>query len=163
MKLSLKQILDRQDRSILFAGVGNVLKKDDGVGVYIAERIKSGSRVRSLKVEMGIENYIGKINTLAPDILIIIDACDFGRYPGFLCLAKSSELMELTTNTHNVSLRKLAELFDMPVYILGIQPADIGFGEGMDKRVTEAANRIAELINQATIKKVLLRESGIIK
>jgi hydrogenase maturation protease len=163
MILSLRQILDRQYRSILFAGVGNVLKKDDGVGVYVAERIKSGSWLSSLAVEMGIENYIGKINTLAPDILIIIDACDFGKDPGFLRLAKSSEFMEVTTTTHNISLRKLSELFVMPVYILGIQPADIGFGEGMCKEVTEAANRIIELINQANIKKVMSRESVIIK
>lgn len=163
MILSLRQILDRQDRSILFAGVGNVLKKDDGVGVYVAERIKSGSRVASLAVEMGIENYIGKINTLAPDILIIIDACDFGKDPGFLSLAKASDFMEVTTNTHNISLRKLAELFVMPVYILGIQPADIGFGEGMCNEVAEAASKIVELINQANIKKALSRESVIIK
>jgi hydrogenase maturation protease len=159
MRLSLKQILDEHDRNILFAGVGNVLKKDDGVGVYVARRIKPGSRVGSLAVEMGIENYIGKINSLAPDILIIIDACDFGKDPGFLSLAKASEFMEVTTNTHNISLRKLSELFFMPVYILGIQPADIGFGEGMCNEVTEAANRIVELINRANIKKVLSRNS----
>ncbi len=163
MRLSLKQILDGRDRNILFAGVGNVLKKDDGVGVYIAERIKTGSRVSSLAVEMGIENYIGKINALAPDVLIIIDACDFGKDPGFISLAKASELMEVTTNTHNISLRKLSELFIMPVYILGIQPADIGFGEGMCSEVTEAANRIAELINQANINKVQSHESVRIK
>jgi Ni,Fe-hydrogenase maturation factor len=39
---------------------------------------------------MGIENHIGKINKLAPDILVIIDACDFGREPGYR-LAKASD------------------------------------------------------------------------
>lgn len=140
-----------------------MLKKDDGVGVYVAERIKPDSRVSILVVEMGIENYIGKINALAPDILIIIDACDFGKDPGFLSLAKASEFMEITTNTHNISLRKLSELFVMPVYILGIQPADIGFGEGMCNEVIKAANRIVELINEANIKKALSRESVTIK
>jgi hypothetical protein len=40
----------------------------------------------------------------------------------------------MTTGTHNISLAKLSELFNMPVYILGIQPADISFGEGMDAK-----------------------------
>ena len=42
---------------------------DDGVGVYISKRIKTTDNISSLTVEVSIENYIGKINSLNPDIL----------------------------------------------------------------------------------------------
>lgn len=143
----LQQLLKEPAKSILFAGVGNVLKKDDGVGVYIARKISQGNGIGSLVVEMGIENYIGKINTIDPDILIIIDACDFGRKPGFVRLAMVSDMKETTTNTHNISLVKLSDFFNMPVYILGIQPADISFGEGMCREVNDKAERVVHMIN----------------
>jgi hydrogenase 3 maturation protease len=60
--------------------------------------------------------------------------------------------MGMTTNTHNISLAKLSELFNMPVYILGIQPADISFGEGMVREVSETAERITGMINRKTMK-----------
>ena len=152
---NLQEMLDQPKRTILFAGVGNVLKRDDGVGVYIAQKIRHGNRIWRLTVEMGIENHIGKINKLAPDVLVIIDACDFSREPGYSELARASDMMEMTTNTHNISLAKLSELFNMPVYILGIQPADISFGEGMDAKVSETAERISGMINSKTIILVL--------
>lgn len=155
MSRDLQNLLDQPPGKILFAGVGNVLKRDDGVGVYIAQKIRQGNGIGGLAVEMGIENHIGKINKLAPDVLVIIDACDFGREPGFVGLARASDMMEMTTGTHNISLAKLSELFNMPVYILGIQPADISFGEGMDVKVKETAKRITGMINSKTTKFVL--------
>lgn len=148
---SLHELLEDQGTNILFAGVGNVLRKDDGVGVFIAKQITGGNKISSLVVEMGIENYIGKINSLSPDILVIVDACDFKELPGFGKLVLAEEMMELTTNTHNISLAKLSELFNMPVYILGIQPADISFGEDMCREVIETGWKFIKMINTASI------------
>jgi hydrogenase 3 maturation protease len=134
-------------KKILFAGVGNVLRKDDGVGVYIAEGIPDRHGISSLVVEMSIENYIGKINRMNPDVLVIIDACDFNEAPGFCRLVEPSDLQGLTTNTHNISLAKLSELFTMPVLILGIQPMSTGFGENFSPPVRVAALNLIRVIN----------------
>lgn len=147
----LERLLEKPQKKILFAGVGNVLKKDDGAGVYIVQKILEGNGIGGLVVEMGIENYIGKINTLAPDDLVIIDACDFGKEPGFWWLSIFTDIKDLTTNTHNISLAKLSELFNMPVYILGIQPADVSFGEGMGREVKKAAKQIIQMINSKSV------------
>ena len=155
MSRKLQNLLDQPGRTILFAGVGNVLKKDDGVGVSIAQKIREGNGIGALPVEMGIENHIGKINRLAPDVLVIIDACDFGREPGYAEMAMASDMTGMTTNTHNITLAKLSQLFNMPVYILGMQPADISFGEGMDARVNETAERITAMINSKAMKYLL--------
>jgi len=147
----LKHLFEVPGQTILFVGVGNVLKHDDGVGVFIASRIKQSNRIKSLVVEVSIENYIGKINRTSPDILIIIDATDFGKKPGFSRLAEVSELKEITTNTHNISIAQLSELFNMPVYILGIQPADVSFGEGLCREVIQAAERVIQMINSGSM------------
>ena len=143
----LQFLPDEPGNKILFAGVGNVLRKDDGVGVHIAKNIHQGSRISSLVVEMGLENYIGKINSLDPDILVIMDACDFNETPGFCRLVEPEKLQGFTTCTHNISLAKLSEFFSMPVLILGIQPMSTGFGEDFSPEVQVAALNIIKAIN----------------
>ncbi|UCG94875.1 MAG: hydrogenase maturation protease [Candidatus Aerophobus sp.] len=136
-----------KSKKILFAGIGNVLKSDDGIGVYISNRIMGASHVLSLTVETGIENYIGKINSLNPDLLILIDCVDFGREPGYCSLLPVEKTRDFTIHTHNISLNKISELFDMPVHILGIQPQNLSFGKNLSERIKETADRIIEIIN----------------
>ena len=78
----LTKLLSQKDKKILFVGIGNLLKKDDGVGVYISRKIKNKGNISSLTVEVSIENYIGKINSLNPDILVLIDCVDMKSAPG---------------------------------------------------------------------------------
>jgi len=139
-------------QQIVFAGVGNVLKQDDGIGVYICQHIKPTAYHHPLAVEVSIENYIGKILSLLPDILIILDAVDFGREAGYSQLIRVSELMDTTTNTHNISLRQLETLFPVPVYVWGIQPANLGFGEGFSPAVKEAARKVIQEIRTGNIR-----------
>ena len=68
-------------------GIGNVLKSDDGIGVYIAQRIQESDTIKVLVVEVSIENYIGKINSIPHDVLILIDAVNFQTETGILQFA----------------------------------------------------------------------------
>ena len=136
------------NRQILFVGIGNVLKRDDGVGVYITRHLHPNARLRGLTVEVSIENYIGKINTLAPDILILIDCMDLQAQPGHWELLPVESIHGHTTNTHNISLDRVCELFNSQVYILGIQPRDITLGENLSPQVKRTANALIDKINQ---------------
>ena len=102
MLKKLEELLSRTDRSILFVGIGNVLRKDDGAGVYISNRIRKGGNVDTLTVEASIENYIGKINSLNPGILVLIDCMDTGAAPGSAILLPVEQVMDITFNTHNI-------------------------------------------------------------
>jgi len=143
----LKKLLLKKDKRILFVGIGNVLKTDDGAGVYISSGIKSSSSVLSLTVEVSLENYIGKINSIDPDILVLIDCVDLKSAPGTHMLMEVNKLQDLTFNTHNISLRRVSEFFKMPVYLLGIQPEKVNFGETMSSPVKEEADKIINIIN----------------
>lgn len=136
-----------RDSKILYVGIGNVLKSDDGVGVYISRKIKNNDYVSSLAAEVSIENYIGRINSLKPDILVIIDCMDMKTEPGKSRLLPLNKVMDLTFNTHNISVAHLADFFPMPVFILGIQPEHIDFGEKISYLVKKEADKLINLIN----------------
>jgi hydrogenase maturation protease len=144
---TIYKILSRKDKKKLFAGIGNLLRMDDGVGVYISTRIKPAPDISVLTVEVSIENYIGKINSLKPDILILIDAVDMNAIPGTFKLLSVNQIHDLTFNTHNISLKRLAEFFKMQVLILGIQPEKIDIGENISYLVKEEADKIINIIN----------------
>jgi hydrogenase 3 maturation protease len=147
----LNKLLSQKDEEILFVGIGNLLKMDDGVGVYISRKIKNKGSVSSLTVEASIENYIGKINNLNPDILVLIDCVDMKLPAGTFKLLSLNQIQDLTFNTHNISLRRLSEFFRMPVYILGIQPEKIEFGEKISYLVKNVADKIIKLINEQEV------------
>jgi len=147
----LENIISGEDNRILFAGIGNVLKNDDGVGVYIAGRIKNSERISAIQAEVSIENYIGKINSLKPDILILVDCADMNEQPGTCRIFTPDKIHDLTFNTHNISLKKLHKFFRMPVFILGIQPENIDFGENISYLVKEVADKIIQLINKQEV------------
>ena len=144
---ALQDICDHNTELRLFVGVGNVLKSDDGVGVYICRNIRETDQCKTLPVEVSLENYIGKINSINPDLLIIIDCVDLKAEPGSYMLLTVDQIQDFTFNTHNISIKRLAEFFTMPTYILGIQPENLNFGEAISKQVLEAANLIIQKIN----------------
>lgn len=147
MPEDLKNLLLKNDKRILFVGIGNLLKKDDGVGVYISSGIRKKPNIEALTVEVSLENYIGKINCIDPDILVLIDCVEMGSIPGTYRLMSVSQIDDLTFNTHNISLKRLSEFFKMPVYLLGIQPGKIDFGENLSYLVNEEAEKIINIIN----------------
>lgn len=151
MSEELHDLISQKDKNVLFVGIGNLLKMDDGVGVYISRKIKKSGCISSLAAEVSIENYIGKINSLNPDILVLIDCADIKSPVGTYKLLPISQINDLTFNTHNISLKRLSDFFVMPVYILAIQPYKIDFGENLSYLVKGVADRIIKLINKQEV------------
>ena len=148
MDIELEGILSLPVKKILFVGIGNVLKSDDGVGVYICRNLKNRKKILSLTAEVSIENYIGKINKINSDLLVIIDCVDMNSNPGFYKVFKADQIADMTFNTHNISLNRLSEFFKMKIFILGIQPDNVNFGETLTDSVLKSANEIISIINK---------------
>ncbi|MEN8203168.1 MAG: hydrogenase maturation protease [Bacteroidota bacterium] len=145
----LSELLEKANR-LLFIGVGNVLKQDDGVGVVISRQIVERPNIMSLTVEVSIENYIGKINSMKPGEIVILDCMDFGEKPGTYRILALDQVEDITFNTHNISLGRLGSFFQYPSYVLGIQALSIQFGDQLSPPVQHTANRIIDQINQQT-------------
>ncbi|MGI9434853.1 MAG: hydrogenase maturation protease [Geminicoccaceae bacterium] len=153
---------------ILVAGVGNVLRGDDGFGVHAANRLKADPRL-SPNVAI-IETGISGIN-LVQELMrgyngfLLLDAFDRGREPGALFLLEPElpdvgafdlgEQRDFFADVHYAAparaLTLAREIGALPelVRIIGCQSADAeAFGEAMDKRVRQAIPEAVDLALQ---------------
>jgi hydrogenase 3 maturation protease len=149
---SLAKLLLHRNRKILFVGVGNLLRQDDGIGPYISSRIRESDNIKVINVEVSLENYIGKINSVDHDTLVLIDCVDMKKPPGTYELMPVTQVKDLTFNTHNISLKRISEFFRNEILILAVQPENIGFGENLSYIVQDAGNKIIEIINKKEVK-----------
>ncbi|MBT4331811.1 MAG: hydrogenase maturation protease [Candidatus Cloacimonetes bacterium] len=137
-----------QAKKILFVGIGNALKSDDGIGIYICKSIGQTNKIKTLIVESGIEKFVGKINSINPEILILVDCTDFKEEPGFINLLPIEQIQDFTVNTHTISVKRISEFFKMKTYLLGIQPENVKFGEEFSVSILNSANELIRKINE---------------
>jgi hydrogenase 3 maturation protease len=142
------EILLYGERSILFVGIGNVLRSDDGTGVYIVNGLIESVKVLKISAEVSLENYISKINKLSPGILVLVDCVDFGEKPGYTNMLPAGSIFEQAMHSHHITLEKIVDFFHMEVYVLGIQPASLAVGEGLTEAVKSAGDRSIAIINR---------------
>jgi Ni,Fe-hydrogenase maturation factor len=74
-----------------------------------------------------------------------------GSACGIFKLLSINQIHDQTFNTHSISLKRISEFFRMPVYILGIQPENIDFGENLSYLVKNVADRIINHINKLEV------------
>ena len=144
---SFKPLLDATGKKLLFVGVGNRLKSDDAIGIIICEELEKRPFLDTLIVEAAIEKFVGKINSLAPDLLVLVDCTDFDRESGYFKMIHISDIPDNTFHTHTISLRRISEFFEMETFLLGIQPQNVKFGEIISQPVKDAAQKIIQYIN----------------
>ena len=136
----------------MILGVGNPTKQDDGVGpVAIAkikdQRSKIKKNVEVIDVGTAPENYTGKIKQIRPDTLVIVDAIDFNAEAGSIKVIEVEQIGSQSLSTHNISLKTFveylrADLPDLNVLIIGIQPKKANFGEGLSPEVEKAVDEL---------------------
>jgi hydrogenase maturation protease len=127
---------------ILVVGVGNSLRKDDGIGVRIVEELKKEIKNPEIEFFLGEtvpENLIKKINELKPKRVFIIDAVDFSGNTGDVMLIENQKGSGFT---HKLSYNLFSKLLNCEVKILGIQPKDIDYGEELSDELKKKMNQI---------------------
>jgi hydrogenase 3 maturation protease len=142
----LHRLLLQHRQQILFVGIGNVLRSDDGAGVFIVSRIRETQNIRKLVVEVSIENYIPAINRLSPAVAVLVDCVDFCRMPGYFELIPVEKISSPEIHSHHITLAKASDFLNMPVWVLGIQPENLAVGEVLSQKVQESCNNIIDLI-----------------
>jgi hydrogenase maturation protease len=155
-------------KSILIAGIGNIYRRDDGIGVLVARAIKDRIDTKS-KNEISVDivemnDHSSLIDVLQSyDKVIIIDAImgnSMDRigtihtlsYRDIICNSGD----KVVTSTHTIDLRELVMLIDIiynddkDLILLGIEGYDFGIGEGLSP---ELKNRMDDIVS-AIIDKV---------
>jgi hydrogenase 3 maturation protease len=136
---------------LIFIGIGNKLRKDDGAGSIIISRLKRRGIKNVLDCGIVPENFIGKIKEINPTHIIFFDIVDMGEKPGTYRIINEDELCERMISTHRLSINILfkilrKEIPNVKILLIGIQPKNIEFGKGLSKSVNKGINSLIEEI-----------------
>jgi hydrogenase 3 maturation protease len=132
--------------------IGQILKGDDAIGPLLAEKLKSQISAEIIDAGTVPENYIQPIIKKSPKSLLIIDAIDFAAEPGTINVFLPEQLNSTAFSTHTLSPRLFINLvkdrIDVSVYVIGIQPAQLRFGQPLSKPVNNALNELVEILTK---------------
>ena len=135
----------------VLVAVGNPWRRDDGVAGYIASCLKPSDGLAVLEAGETPERILDEVAQHAPARVIMLDAADFRGTPGEARMISRKDLPGQCLSTHSIPLGWVADLIQSetgaPVFCLGIQIADAGFGEGLSTEVRHTAEEIVRLIN----------------
>ena len=139
-------------------GVGNMLMKDEGIGIHVVRKLKETDMPPCVEVlDAGVAG-IGIIHLMeGADSVIFVDAADMGKLPGEIAFFSPCDVKEDRKDCPELSLHdtgllgilELASLLVRPpeVFILGVQPADISYGIGLSGKLSDRLPDIVEFLN----------------
>ncbi len=161
---------------VLVAGVGNILRSDDGFGVEVANRLMARDQPPGVTVvETGIAG-IQLVQDLMDgyDATIVIDTIDRGRPPGTIMVIVPDVIdvhvldhnqrydlladMHMATPERSLMLARALQILPDKVLMVGCQPVDVESPEiglsaeveaAIDPAVVEVERCIRELLDGA--------------
>lgn len=153
---NIPALFDLLQEPTCLVGVGNPLRGDDGVGPWIVGAVRdalSGTRVRVIDAQDVPENFVPAIARGDCRNVVFIDAVAAEGVPGTVVFGPLADFPEAESfTTHNLALamsRKFLEAAGKKVFLLGIVPADLDFGEGLTAEIERTAVALRDAILRA--------------
>ncbi|MGQ9542730.1 MAG: hydrogenase maturation peptidase HycI [Candidatus Bathyarchaeia archaeon] len=136
---------------VLIAGVGNSLRRDDGLGPEFIKRLGVFSgNIMVLDCGSVPESYVGPIRRFKPSHILIVDAADMGLPPGSFELVSPHNISGISISTHSLPLNLFVEYLEDQTFaeiaVLTIQPKDTALGEGLSPEVDDALNVTSTIV-----------------
>lgn len=150
---------DRKTRSTLILGIGNILRKDDGVGIHIINKLNETKLPEGTRLLDGGTAGLDLLTYLEGiDRLIIVDALLTEGNPGDINVFSADELKgnrnSFSGHSHDIiDLIDLTEaLWKRPeTIIVGIIPKDCESYEiGLSKEVGDSVDKAVQIIIELT-------------
>ncbi len=142
----------------LLISLGNSLRKDDGVGPYLAMQLAKISGVKIENAGDRPERSIDFAESHRPEQIVFLDAADFGCKPGTLRQIETSELVERSLSSHRLPLSALIDWieaeYSICCFCLGIQAGSMQLGEELTPEVTQTAEHMIRWFKYAARKEV---------
>ncbi|MFC1632167.1 hydrogenase maturation peptidase HycI [Candidatus Omnitrophota bacterium] len=153
-----KNLPDILKGKTVIVGIGNTLRGDDGAGPALIAQV--AGKVKAVCIDAGTspENYAGKITQQAPDTILLVDAlhleCEAGAYE----ILTKDEILNSGFSTHDLSPRMFIEYLEQQtqaeIYLLGIQPQTIAFGQEISPEVKQAIEQISTQIQNKCMRHI---------
>jgi hydrogenase maturation protease len=142
-----------RDRPLSLLGVGNPIKSDDSVGLYIARQLRRrvGSRpsplVRIHGTAARLEALLSKLD-LGKTTLLFFDAVEANLPPGSIVFTNVQNEQYGFFATHGIPLKLHPAVRENcgNVFMLGVQPNDLGVGEKLSEPVLTAADEVVGVL-----------------
>ena len=142
---------------IAVIGLGNTLRRDDGIGIIILESLLKFYKRKDIDyLNFGSASFdlLHRLKTY--DAVLFIDGINAGFGFGELKISKLRDieykLDNFVSSTHEINLRNIFELSKIlgiktKIYVAGIQVEDTSFGEGLSEALKhKKENIIKEII-----------------
>jgi hydrogenase maturation protease len=141
----------------LILGLGNPLRCDDGIGPRAVEELTRRGLPQGVAAVDGGIGGLDLLRTLEEwDRVVVVDAADVGREPGrFVRFTPDQVRMALASDglsIHHAGLAEVLALADAldrplpPIVIFGVQPEEIGWGEGLSSALEATLPALLEAI-----------------
>jgi len=154
---------DQRAAKIIVIGVGNLLLKDEGVGVHVARELKKNDLPSGIEVFDGGVAGIGLLDYLREaSKVLLIDAADMNLKPGAVVRFTPEDVREEKIgprfSSHDIGLLEILQLAKaleqgpQEVVIIGIQPKEISWGTGLSPEVQASVPRAIEAVLKEIIR-----------
>lgn len=144
----------RRKPRLLIAGLGNLLLRDDGVGIHAVRELQQAPPPGVLVAEVGTSVLAGLHLYEWADKILALDAMQAGGPPGSLYTCRDRDVADdrIQASLHELGL--LAALRFLPegkrpqVYVLAVEPQAIEYGLDLSPPVKQALPRFLGLVRK---------------
>ena len=136
-------------------GLGNPLRGDDGVGPRVVNELRRRGLPTDVTVIDGGNAGLDLLDELEKwERVVIVDAAELGLEPGQFARFTLAEikLRDDRFSSHSAGLGEVLLLANVlgrrvpEIVIFGVQPAEIGWGEGLSQAVEAAIPALSDAI-----------------
>jgi hydrogenase maturation protease len=153
--------MQSKPKKILVVGAGNPLRRDDGVGPYIINRIRKMDHGHKKQhhtvkyIDVGTDGLVLFDMMQHATHTLLVDAVHMNTSPGTIKIFKPEDakinIYDDSLSTHTLGLATLIHLLEQfkvatSLKIIGIQPVDITLGEGLTPLIQTKVNDLLHIV-----------------
>jgi len=140
--------------------VGNLLLRDEGVGIHVARELMGMDLPGNVRVVDGGTEGLGLIDVIwDSDKVVVVDAVRGGQPPGTLYRFRPEEVRErreLKLSFHDLSLMDVLKICEFAggkpeVVVLGIEPKSLEMGMELSPEVASKVPKLIEMVLQEAL------------
>lgn len=139
-------------------GLGNTLRRDDGIGIVVLESLLKFYRVEGLDyLDFGSASFDLVHRMRDYEAVLLIDGIDAGRPFAELKIFQLKDaayaLGGASLSTHGFNVQMLFELYKRlhiktRIYIAGIQVKDVSYGEGLTGELRQRQEHLTKEVSR---------------
>ncbi len=147
---------DDEPAPVVILGVGNILLRDEGVGVRVIQAMQGMGLPRHVEIFDGGTAGFDLLNILAGQSkIIVVDAVRAGHEPGAIFRLRPEDLLQQEgtfASLHQIGLLEVLSVAEQlgcapeQLLIFGVQPKDLSWGLELSPEVASAVPRVIELV-----------------